>query len=91
MSSESSSEDAESGNDISALRRELFAAIRGVRNGTVSTQQGKTIGDLAQVIVNSAKVEVEYLAANNGGESTFIDSAAGDANLPPGVTRHRIK
>ena len=83
--------DDEGGSDITALRKELFAAIRGVRAGTVSTQQGKTIGDLAQVIVNSAKVEVDYLAANNGGERTFIDSAAGDANLPAGVTRHRIK
>ena len=82
---------AASGNDITALRASLFDAIRAVRSGAITTQQGKTIGDLAQVVVNSARVEVDYLQINNGGESTFIDSAAGDANLPPGVTRHRIK
>jgi len=79
---------------IDDLRERLFAAIDGVKDGTISLEQAKTISELSQVVVNTAKVEVDYLRANAGGESAFIGSAVGAANLPPGingVTVHRLK
>jgi hypothetical protein len=78
---------------IDDLRTRLFAAIDGVKAGTLSLDQARTISDLSQVIVNTAKVEVDYLRATGGGESTFIDTAVGANNLPPGITgivRHRL-
>jgi hypothetical protein len=49
--------------------------------------------EVEQTIINSAKVEVDYLRVNDGGESPFFE-AAGRKNLPPGITSsrvHRIK
>ena len=70
---------------IETLREHLFAAIAGVKDKTLSIEQAKTISDLSQVIVNTAKVEVDYLRATEGGESSFISTAVGRANLPAGL------
>lgn len=70
---------------IEDLRRRLFETIDGVKAGTTTVEQAKTIGDLSQVIVNTAKVEVDYLRATDGGESSFISTAVGRANLPGAV------
>ena len=91
-------------NTIEDLRAHLFATIAGVKDGTVTIDKAKTIGDLCQVVVNTAKVEVDYLRATDGGESTFISTAVGKQNLPPqlrvggppgngiaGITRHICK
>jgi hypothetical protein len=82
-----------SGDDITALRAELFATLRGVRAGTLALDQARVVNEIGKTLIESAKVEVDYLRANGGGESPFIE-AVGNANLPPGVTgitRHRIK
>lgn len=79
---------------IEDLRRRLFETIDGVKAGTVSVDQAKTISELSQVIVNTAKVEVDYLRATDGGESEFISTAIGAKNLPSGITgivQHRLK
>lgn len=76
--------------NISDLRETIFDVIQDVRAGKISVDQAQAINDLSKTIVDSAKVEVDYLRVNNGGESTFIE-AVGNAALPPGVTRHQIK
>ena len=81
-------------NTIEDLRRRLFETIDGVRDGSIDIDKAKLVGDLSQVIVNTAKVEVEYLRTTGGGESTFIDTAIGADNLPNGITsitRHTLK
>lgn len=70
---------------IEHLREHLFATIAGVKDKSISIEQAKTIGDLSQVIVNTAKVEVDYLRATEGGESSFISTAVGRSNLPEGL------
>ena len=78
--------------NISDLRDGLFEAMQMLKDGKLSVEQAKAISDMGQVIINSAKVEVDYIKANNGGETPFLE-AVGNDNLPPGVvgiTRHRI-
>ncbi len=78
--------------NISDLRDAMFETIQALKDGKITVEQAKAMSDIGQVIINSAKVEVDYIRANNGGESTFID-AIGHDNLPPGVTgitRHRL-
>lgn len=58
---------------IDDLRRRLFKAIDGLTAGTLSVEHAKQVASLSQVIVNSAKVEVDYLRATGGAESRFID------------------
>lgn len=89
---------------IDDLRAHLFAAIAGVKDGSVTIDKAKTIGDLCQVVVNTAKVEVDYLRVTDGGESAFISTATGNRGRPAltlaggtpgngiaGITRHICK
>lgn len=53
-------------NKVSDLRAILFETIGEVRAGKVSLDVAKTVADLTQVVVNSAKVEVDFIRATNG-------------------------
>jgi len=79
---------------IGDLRTALFAAIDGIKAGTLSLDQGRAINDLSKTIVDSAKVEVDYLRVTEGTKAPFIEGAASDKPaLPPGVTgitQHRL-
>lgn len=78
--------------NINHLRESLFDSLDMLKNGTLSIEQAKAISEMSQVIINTAKVEVDYIRANNGGETPFLESVGNDS-LPPGVigvTRHRL-
>jgi hypothetical protein len=83
--------------DLSALRAHLFEAIAGVRAGTLDLDKARAVNEIGKTLVDTARVEVEYLRATGGGESTFLDTAMGADNIPPklppgikGITRHRL-
>ena len=86
---------------VDELRERLFAAIDAVKTGAISCDQARQISDLAQVVVNSAKVEVEHLRLVDGARSKFLPAPDPDladrtpkATWPPGitgVTRHRLE
>lgn len=82
---------------IEDLRTRLFDAIDKVSRGEMSLDQARQISDLSQVIVNTAKVEVDYLRVTGNGESPFIDRGQDDARrkaLPNGITgvvTHRLR
>lgn len=76
--------------NIDNLRDLLFETIEGVKAGTLDVDRAKMIGELSQVMVNSAKVEVEYAKATGQKGSGFLEKAE---ELPPGITgirQHRI-
>lgn len=75
------------GRTIEDVREALFAALDGVRNGTLDLDKAKSINEIGRTLVDSAKVEVDYLRATGGGESTFIATAIGADNLPEGLPR----
>jgi hypothetical protein len=75
---------------VADLRKHLFATLSGLRDGTVTIDTAKAISEVSQVIINSAKVEVEYAKVREGGSSHFLEDAPA---LPAGIssiTRHRI-
>lgn len=65
--------------DIIALREQLFASIKRLSADLIDPKEierAKAIADTAQVIVNTAKVEVDFLKATDGkGGSGFIPLA----------------
>ena len=67
--------------NIEDLRELLFDTIAGVKNGTLDIERAKVIGDLSQVVVNSAKAEVEYTRLT-GYKGTFLEKPA---ELPKGI------
>jgi selenophosphate synthetase-related protein len=72
--------------NIDDLRELLFETIEGVKAGKIDVERAKMIGDLSQVMVNSAKVEVEYAKATGGTGSEFLDKRP---DLPRGITGTR--
>ena len=75
--------------NINDLREGLFDALDLLKKGELSVEQAKAVSEMSQVIINSAKVEVDYIRANNGGETPFLE-AIGNDNLPPGVIDRRV-
>jgi hypothetical protein len=88
---------------ISDLRSHLFGALRGLsdKQNPLDIERAKAIAEVAQVVVNSAKVEVEHMKLAGGKGSGFIPEV-GVPSLPDGatviaqkpgvtVTRHTLK
>lgn len=80
---------------VNDLRDHLFAALEALNDkaNPMEVERARAVSEIAQTIINSAKVEIEYLKVNGGGESGFIE-AVGQKNLPPGITgvhQHRLK
>lgn len=86
---------------INDLRETLFAALQAVKDGSMDLDKARAVNEIGKTIIDSAKVEVDYLRVTGGGESSFIDSAVGSNNLPDGlrealpngitgIVRHRL-
>lgn len=62
-------------NKIEDLRNHLFAAIEGLmdEDKPMEIDRAKAVAEVAQVIVNSAKIEVDFLKATGStGGTSFI-------------------
>lgn len=53
-------------NRIEDLREILFETLRAVKDGHLSIERGKAVSELTQTIVNTAKIEVEFIKATKG-------------------------
>lgn len=67
---------------ISELREHLFDAIEKLKSGTIDVKQAAAVAQLGDVIVQSAKVEVDYIKLVGETHSGFIDGDAGRPALP---------
>ena len=77
---------------LTDLRRNLFETLQGFKDGTIELDKARAINEVSKTIIDTAKVEVDYLKVNGGGESAFVEAIAHD-KLPQGilgVTRHRL-
>lgn len=94
-------------NDINALRSTLFETLQELKEGKMDLDRAKAINDTAQVIINTAKAEVDYMRVSGANTGTdFIPVAPRKPSLPPpaetptatgtktvsgNVTTHRLK
>lgn len=71
-------------NNIETLRKHLFQAIEGLqdRENPLEIERAKAVAEIAQVIINSAKVEVEHQKIAGGTGTGFLNA--------PGSTTHRL-
>lgn len=77
---------------INDLRGHLFDALKGLKDKSMDIETAKAISDISQVIVNSAKVEVDFAKAT--GQKSGSGFLEVPSQLPPGITgitQHRIK
>jgi hypothetical protein len=65
---------------IADLRKHLFAALEGLSDNAnpMSIDRAKAVADVAQVLINSAKVEVEFIKATKGKGTGFIAEIPGE-------------
>jgi hypothetical protein len=91
-------------NHISTVRQHLLDTLADLRNkdNPMDIDRARAVADVANVIVNTAKVEVDYLKATNQTHTPFLEVppdeqfrtiTVEDAQLPNGIssiTRHRI-
>ena len=57
---------------MDGLQYLIMQSIRAVRDGTLDIDKAKAVNSLAQTLINSAKVEVEFLRATNRTHSPFF-------------------
>ena len=83
-------------NHISTVRQHLLDQMAALRSASpadvkVELERAKGISELAQVAVNTAKVEVDYLVATDQSASTFLDSPRELQSGITGVVVHRLQ
>lgn len=86
-------------NNISTVRQHLLDTLADLRNrdNPMEIERARAVAQVASVIIDSAKVEVEFIKATSADRSDFIqpgqlDESKADS-LPPGITgitRHKI-
>lgn len=60
-------------NKIEDLRNHLFETIEKVKDGDMPLDRARVVADLAQVVINSAKAEADFIKAIGGSKgSGFI-------------------
>jgi hypothetical protein len=91
-------------NHISTVRQHLLDTLADLRNkeNPMDIDRARAVADVANVIVNTAKVEVDYLKATNQTHTPFLEVppdeqfrtiTGEDVVLPNGIssiTRHRL-
>lgn len=70
-------------NKLTHLRDHLFESIEMLKNGEMEIDKAQAINGLAQTLVASAKVEVDYISKIGGlnDRSDFIEGSATPAPL----------
>lgn len=64
-------------NDINSLRESLFDALQKVKAGEMDIDKAKAVNEIAQTIINTAKVEVEHMKTTGQMSGTdFIPAPA---------------
>lgn len=57
---------------MSSLQDILMQSIQDVRSGAMDASKAKAVNEIAQTLINSAKVEVEFMRATKRSESRFF-------------------
>lgn len=60
---------------MSSLQDILMESLRDVRAGTMSASNASSVNALAQTLINSAKVEIDFMRATKRTSSQFFSGA----------------
>ena len=77
--------------NINDLREVLFDTLQQLKSGKMTVEHAKAMSDVAQTIINTAKVEIDYIKATGNERTT--DFISQPESLPKGVVsvrRHRL-
>ena len=78
-------------NKIEDLRNHLFETLEMLKDGDIDVERAKAVSGVAQTIINSAKVEIDYLRVTEQRSGTgFIPDESGRREALPEPMR-RVK
>ena len=78
--------------NLDDLRATLFATIEAVRAGQMELDKARAINEIGKTIVDTAKVEVDYIRAVDGeAKSSFIPAGPGAPRLPSSPPQNGIE
>jgi hypothetical protein len=66
-------------NTIEDLRSVLFDTLRGLKDGNVDLDRAKAVAELSQTIINTGKLEVDYMRTTGNNGTGFIPAPEGNA------------
>lgn len=75
-------------------RAALFAALKGIKDGSMDLATAKMTSELCQTLTNMSKVEADYLKQSGQGESRFLSGGIVQEALPNGIVgikRHLLR
>jgi hypothetical protein len=78
-------------NNLETLRSLLFETLRDVKDGKMDLDRARGVNEIAKTLVDTAKVEVDFVRATDGTESSFIVGDSPAPQLPGRTTVHRIR
>jgi hypothetical protein len=84
--------------NVDALRQHMFDTLQGLKDKSMDIETAKAMAEVGQVLINSAKVENDFIRANNGGGSTFFggevkqitQTQTGTKQVTGNVTVHKL-
>jgi hypothetical protein len=66
-------------NKITDLRDHLFEVLERLKDGEIDIETAQTMAEVSQVIINSAKIEVDFIKATGSNtDSGFIKLNSGN-------------
>jgi hypothetical protein len=93
---EEGQQDGQDTNHISTVRKHLLDQMRALRNATTPEDMEREIGrskgisELAQAVVNTAKVEVDYLKATGQTSTPFLEVPPDQLYIGAGGGTHDV-
>jgi hypothetical protein len=74
--------------NLNSLRELLFDTLRNVKAGTMDLDRARGVNEIAKTLVDTARVEVDFVRATDGSDSTFIVGPTDVTPALPGQTGH---
>jgi hypothetical protein len=85
---------------INDLRETLFSTLKGIQEGTIKPDQAKAMVNVADAIIDTARVEVDFLRVSGhksnsgfitGLPTTSTQTLTGEKTVEGPVTTHRMR
>lgn len=78
-------------NDITVLRKHLFETLTALqdKDNPMDIERARAVSEIGQVIINSAKAEVDFIKVAGGKGTGFIPVPEMPPALPKGTTSPR--
>jgi hypothetical protein len=74
--------------NLDTLRTLLFDTLRSVKDGNMDLDRARGVNEIAKTLVDTAKVEVDFVRATDANHSEFISGERADAPKLPGMSGH---